>query len=126
MSNGQYKNDKKPCKINLHPEQIELIKYISEKEDKFKEQVFEDAMLQLLIPRMGEVGLCSIDFTFYAPLSKNSETKEVMYWLKSKIWTAIKGIQQTNHIHIHAITYTAVVNYLKQWKKIEERGRCHG
>lgn len=110
------KDIKKPCKINLSKEMVELIEYKCDLEDKFAEQVYEDAIIQLLIPRSGEIGLGHPEFEFKAPLMKSPDIKESMFWLKVKIWTKIKDVRQSQRVSLHAIIYTALINHLKHYK----------
>jgi predicted nuclease of restriction endonuclease-like (RecB) superfamily len=110
------KTEKKPCKINLSAEFVELIEYKSKLEDKFIEQVFEDAIIQLLIPRVGEIGLGHPDFRFNIPLMKSPDIKETMFWIKIKLWKKLKEVKMLHRISIHAIVYTAISNHLEQYK----------
>lgn len=107
---------KKPCKINLSKELINLIDYKSKLEDKFIEEIFRDAIMQLLLPRLGEIGLGHPDFKFNAPLMKSPGIKDTMFWMDIKLWKRLKEIKIFYNVSIHAIVYTAVFYHLEQYK----------
>lgn len=115
------KVEKKPCKINLTFEMINLIDDKCKREDKFKEQIFEDAILQLFLPRIGEIGLGHPNFHFIPPLVKSDDVKEEMFWVKINYWTKLKGLKVAEKISMHAIVYTAITNHLNQYRILLEK-----
>lgn len=116
MTKDISKKEKKPCKINLSEELLGLIEYKSKLEDKFIEEIFRDAIMQLLLPRLGEIGLGHPDFKFNAPLMKSPGIKDTMFWMNIKLWARVKEIKMLYRVSIHAIVYTAILNHLEQYK----------
>lgn len=105
------KADKHLCQINASEELIRLIDRKKDATGKFKEELFEEAVMQLLRPHKYQIGIGHESFVFHAPLKKAVGNKAMSFWIKISLWKKVKEVMHINQVSQKAVLYTAIYNY---------------
>jgi hypothetical protein len=105
------KSDKHIIQIVATPELVRSINRRKSETGLFKEQLFEEAINQLLRPYSYQIGIGHSAFRFLAPIRKSANTTAISFWLKQSLFDNVCKVAQEHGIAKNSITYTACHNY---------------
>lgn len=111
MATQLSKADKHLCQIHVSIHMTQLINSRKMIEGRFKEDMFEEALMQLLRPYFYQIGIGHKDFKFRAPLKRGKDTKVLSFWVPVKVWEHMNRVSAEEGVMLNAIIYTALHNY---------------
>lgn len=111
MANQPSKADKHICQIHVTDDFMKLVNTRKLVEDRFMEDMFEEALMQLLRPFFGQVGIGHKKFLFRAPFKKGAGTRVLSFWVSTKVWDHMKRVSAEKGVKLNAISHTALYNY---------------